>query len=71
MLGTDPEFEYIDRDSDEIISCKDAGIRDRVPIVPGGEGRIGHDGAGAQREIRPEPASTPEGLIANIEKQVG
>ncbi len=70
MLGTDPEFEYIDRDTDEIINCRDAGIRDRLPIVPGGEGRIGHDGAGAQREIRPEPSDTPEGLILNIKKLI-
>lgn len=70
MLGTDPEFEYLDRDTDEIINCRDAGIRDRLPIVPGGEGRIGRDGAGAQREIRPEPSDTPEGLILNIKKLI-
>ncbi len=70
MLGTDPEFEYLDRDTDEIINCREMGIRDRLPITPGGEGRIGRDGAGAQREIRPEPSDTPEGLILNIKKLI-
>ena len=70
MLGTDPEFEYLDRDTDEIINCRDMGIRDRLPITPGGEGRIGKDGSGAQRELRPEPSDTPEGLILNIKKLI-
>ncbi len=69
-LGTDPEFEYIDPDTDEILSCRDMGIMDRV-IVPGVEGgRIGRDGCGHQRELRPEPATSPEGLIQNIEKLI-
>jgi len=71
MLGTDPEFEYVDPDTDEILSCREMGIRDRVPMSgPGSTGRIGCDGCGAQRELRPEPAPTPEGLIENIEKLI-
>jgi hypothetical protein len=70
MLGADPELELVDGDTNEIIHCKNAGIRDRVLIGNTEEGRIGHDGMGAQRELRPEPAPTPEGLVGNIEKLI-
>jgi hypothetical protein len=70
MLGADPEFEYVDPDSDEILSCRESGIQDRVLMSPSGAGRIGSDGCGCQRELRPEPASSPEGLISNIEKLI-
>lgn len=66
-LGADPELEYVDQDTHEVLNCGEAGIADKV-IMPngGGQGRIGKDGSGAQREIRPEPSTTPEGLITNI-----
>lgn len=67
-LGTDPEFELV-ADSGEILNCSDDGIIDRV-LMPNGQGRIGKDGSGAQREIRPEPSDTPEGLVANIDKLI-
>ncbi len=67
MYGADPELELVDSDTDEIISCKEAGIPDKIMISGRDEGRIGHDGAGSQRELRPEPSSTPEGLVKNIE----
>ena len=70
MLGADPEFEYIDSNTDEILNCKDMGILDKVLMTPSGIGRIGTDGSGCQRELRPEPATTPEGLIENIEKLI-
>jgi len=70
-LGADPEFELIDSTTKNIISCRDNRIPDRVPMgINSGEGRIGHDGAGAQRELRPEPSDSPEGLISNIEKLI-
>ena len=63
-LGADPEFELID-DDDNIIHVEGSGIPDRV--IFGGEGRIGCDASGKQREIRPEPSESPEGLVKNIE----
>jgi len=74
MLGADPELELVDADTNEILNCRAAGIRDRVLYVNAKEnkteGRIGVDGAGAPRELRPEPSPTPEGLVANIDKLV-
>lgn len=70
-LGADPEFEYIDSDTDKILHCREIGIQDRVPMREGSStGRIGIDGSGQQRELRPEPASTPEELITNFEKLI-
>ncbi len=70
-LGADPEFEYVDPDSEEILNCREMGIQDRVPIAGvGSTGRIGSDGSGCQRELRPEPSTSPEGLIENIEKLI-
>lgn len=69
-LGADPEFEYIDTDTGEILNCRDVGIQDRLPMGPNMQGRIGIDGSGSQRELRPEPSDSPEGLIENIEKLI-
>jgi len=69
-LGADPEFELIDFDTKEILGCREAGIQDRIPISPGSIGRIGVDGSGQQRELRPEPADSPEGLVENIDKLI-
>lgn len=70
-LGADPEFEYIDPDTDEILNCRESGIGDRIPISSTSRtGRIGVDGSGCQRELRPEPAGSPEGLVKNIEKLI-
>jgi hypothetical protein len=69
-LGADPEFEYIDPDTNEVLSCREMGIQDRVLIPSSSVGRIGMDGSGQQRELRPEPANTPEGLIENFEKLI-
>jgi len=70
-LGADPELEYIDPDTKQVLHCGEAGIQDRVLMSNGsGQGRIGKDGSQAQREIRPEPATTPEGLIDNIDKLI-
>jgi len=66
-LGADPELEYID-DNGHVVSCSDNGIEDKVFTLNGSEttGRIGHDGSGSQRELRPLPASTPEQMVKNI-----
>jgi len=70
-LGADPEFEFIDPDTDRVLNCREVGIQDRVPLRSGGStGRIGIDGSGQQRELRPEPGNTPEELIANFEKLI-
>jgi hypothetical protein len=70
-LGADPELEFVDQDTHFVLNCSEAGIQDKIPMNPGGTiGRIGRDGSGAQREIRPEPSSTPEGLVENIGKLI-
>ncbi len=70
-LGADPEVEYVDQDTHQVIHVGDSGIQDRLPMGgPGSEGRIGLDGSKQQRELRPKPASTPEGLVANIGKLI-
>jgi len=71
-LGADPELEFVDQDTKMVLHCGDAGIQDRIPMSPGSStGRIGKDGSAAQREIRPEPSPTPEGLVENIDKLIG
>lgn len=56
-LGTDPEMEVIV--SGNVIDAH------HLPSLL--EDRIGRDGAGYQRELRPLPGKTPEELINNIE----
>lgn len=66
-LGADPEVEYINDDGD-VVNCSECGIEDKVFTLEGSSttGRIGHDGSGFQRELRPVPAKTPEEMVKNI-----
>jgi hypothetical protein len=69
-LGADPELEFVDQDTNQVLHCSEAGIQDRELMPGSSTGRIGRDGSGAQREIRPEPSTTAEGLVENISKLI-
>lgn len=56
VIGADPEFLLFD----------DEGRVVRANSVMAKNGPVGNDGAMA--EVRPDPAVTPEGLVANIKK---
>jgi hypothetical protein len=56
IIGADPEFLLFDNDGNVV----------RANNVMGYNGPIGCDGAMA--EVRPKPAASPEGLVANIKE---
>lgn len=63
LVGADPEFEVAVRVDERAIVVNANGYIERS-VVP--TSTIGTDGSGAQLEVRPEPAYTPEELYERI-----
>ena len=68
-IGCDPEFEYVDKNSRDIIEARVSPLINRLrrdTSYDPYDSAIGLDGSSAQIEIRPRPANTPDGLIWHI-----